>query len=67
VAERLRTAVAASPLRFDAWNLACSISYGIAGMEASIDSSMTLFSKADQALEAAKKEGHSVSHLSLAA
>jgi len=67
VAERLRTAISASPFQFDARNLHCNISFGVASMEASIDSSMELFSKADQAVETAKKEGHSASRLSLAA
>lgn len=67
VAERLRTAISASPFQFDARNLACNISFGVAGMEASINSSMELFFKADQAVETAKKEGHNASRLSLAA
>jgi diguanylate cyclase (GGDEF)-like protein len=67
VAERLRTAISASPLQFDARNLLCNISCGVASMEASMDSSMELFSRADQAVETAKQEGHGTSRLSLAA
>ncbi len=67
VAGRLRKAISASPLQFDARNLLCNISYGVASMEASMQSSMELFSRADEAVETAKQEGHSASRLSLAA
>ena len=67
VAERLRTAISARPFQFDARNLTCNICFGVASMEASIDSSMDLFFKADQAVEAARSEGRSSTHWSLAA
>ena len=58
IAERLRSCVAAEPFRVDAaTQITVTASVGLATLEAAGEGMDALFSRADQALYAAKREG----------
>lgn len=67
VAERLRTAVNGNTLEHNAMKLSCTISLGVAAIDASVDSPDELVRKADKAAYQAKQEGRNVTRLFRAA